>query len=872
MKNHQPPKLARKLFEWYCGYAPVDDLLGDLDEWFHKTVKTKSVFKAKLLYWKQIFQLVVSYAIRKRKRDSKFGPFGSNSISFSMFQNYLTVSGRSLYRHKYFSIVNALGLSIGMCVGLLLIAMFSYVLSYDDFHTNRENIYRIISTRQEGIESRDLASVPSPLLERLQTEFNGIEKSTRMYSSFYGEAILEKENLWLNGFYAEPTFLSLFHFPFERGNASTALVKPNSLVLTQSLAKKIFNKTDVLGQSIDIKGLGLFEITGVLVDPPKNTHLEFDLLASYSSLPQSLGDVSNHMAWRNYRNNYLYIQLPKKFDRENLQQALKKIAASVYPADATVKATFQLQSLGDINPGPDLSNEPGPKWDYLGFTIFGIIALLILLPACFNYTNISIARALKRSKEIGLRKTMGGLKNHIFVQFITETVIITSISLLGALLLFFLVRSEFQSMLVEASSLDLSLNWLMIALFGGFALLTGLMAGFFPALYFAGLNPVQALKSQSVTKGFSGMRLRKGLTIFQFALSFMFILGLVVFSRQYRYTLNFDFGFQKENIMHVDLLDVKPDKFKSSFEKLSAVQNISMSSNILGIGYLAAMVHPFGKIDSTEVFQLYVDEQYINNMELTLLAGENFPEGVWQREQHMLVNEEFLKKHNIKSPVDALGQTFTVEGNDLEIIGVLKDFHFASLQVPIKSFMFRMNPNQFKYANMRVSFTDAFAGITEMELQWKTLSQEPIQAKFFNDEIDEAYSYYQTFLKIVGFLGLLAISISLLGMLGMVVYTSEQRTKEVGIRKVMGASTTGIAMLLSKDYARLMIWAFVIAIPLAVLISDRVLISMQYYSVRLNVWDILISILLLMFLGLVTIASQTFKTANTNPAETLKSE
>jgi ABC-type antimicrobial peptide transport system permease subunit len=644
------------------------------------------------------------------------------------------------------------------------------------------------------------------------------------------------------------------------------------MVLTQALAKKIFNKTDVLGQSIEIKGLGLFEITGILVDPPKNTHLEFDLLASYSSLPQSLSDVSYHTAWRDYRNNYLYIQLPENFDRDNLNQALNKIASSMYPADANVKATFQLQSLGDINPGPDLSNEPGPKWDNLGFTIFGIIALLILLPACFNYTNISVARALKRSKEIGLRKTMGGLKNHIFVQFITETVIITSISLLGALLLFFIVRSEFQSMLVEASSLDLSLTWLIVAMFGGFALLTGLMAGFFPALYFAGLSPVQALKSQSAAKGLSGMRLRKGLTIFQFALSFMFILGLVVFSRQYRYTLNFDFGFQKENIMNVDLQDVNPDKFKSTFENLSAVQNISMSSSILGIGYSAAMVHAFGKIDSTEVFQLYVDEQYIANMGLTLLAGKNFQEGVWQREQHMLVNEEFLKVHNIKSPVDALGQTFTVEGNDLEIIGVLKDFHFASLQVPIKSFMFLMNPNHFKYANLKVSFTDAFTGISEMETQWGTLSQEPMQAKFFNDEIDEAYSYYRTFLKIVGFLGLLAISISLLGMLGMVVYTSEQRTKEVGIRKVMGASTTGIAVLLSKDYARLMIWAFVIAVPLAVLISDRVLISMQYYSVRLNIWDILFSILLLMFLGLVTIASQTFKTANTNPAETLKSE
>jgi len=869
---NQPPKLARKLFEWFAGTAFVDDLLGDMDEWFYKNIETKSVFRAKLIYWKQVLQFLFSYALKKRKRDSRVGQFASSAISMAMFKNYLTVSARSLYRHKYFSVVNAMGLSIGMCVGLLLIALYSYVLSYDNFHPNKENIYRIISTRTEGIKSRDMASVPAPLQESLQPEISIIEKSTRINSAFNAEAVLEKENLMVNGYYAEPPFLTLFNFPLERGNISTALTRPNSLVLTQRRAKKIFNKTDVLGQTIELKNLGVFEITGIINDLPKNTHFEFDALASYSSLPVSLSEASNKTAWTNYRNNYLYVQLPQNFDRDNIEHALAKIAAANYPADANVKATFQLQPLEDISPGPDLSNAPGPVWDYVGLTVFGIIALLILLPACFNYTNISVARALKRSKEIGLRKTMGGLKNHIFVQFITETVIITFISLLGALLLFFMVRTEFLSMLADASALDLSLTWSMVAMFVGFALLTGLMAGFFPALYFSGLNPVQALKSQSGAKGFSGMRIRKGLTIFQFALSFMFLLGLVVFSRQYRYTLNFDYGFQQENILDVNLQDVSPDAFKTTFENLSVVQNISMSSNILGVDYSSTMVYPYGKADSTEVYQLFVDQPYIDNTGLTLLAGKNFPDGTWQHEQHMIVNEEFLKTHNIISAHDALGQTFTVDGIDLEIIGVLRNFNFASLQVPIKNFMLRINPNRFQYANLKVSFTDAFSGISQMEALWKTLSHEPLQAKFFHDELDEAYGFYRVLLKIVGFLGLLAISISLLGMLGMVVYTSEQRTKEVGIRKVMGASTTGIAFLLSKDYARLMGWSFLFAIPLAVLISNRVLISLQYYSVRLNIWDVVISVVLLVSLGLFTIASQTFKTANTNPAETLRSE
>lgn len=873
MKKPQPPKLARKIFEWHCGSAQIDDLLGDMDEWFYKNAETKSAFTAKMLYWKQVLQLLVSYAIRKRKQNARHGQFASSSISLSMLQNYLKVSSRSLYRHKYFSIVNALGLAIGMCISLLLIAMYSYVLSYENFHANKENIYRVISTRTEGINQDELASVPAALLDKLQSEFPAIQKPVRINTTFNNEAVLEKQNIMLEGIYAEPNFLKLFNFPLLSGNLATALEKPNSITLTESISKKLFNKTDVLGQSLEIKGVGLFEITGILRDLPRNTHFAFDVLVSYNSLPKTLTEAGDSETWTNYRNNYLYLELPENFDQTAFQSALDKIAAETYSKASPVKATFELQPLLDINPGPDLSNSPGPNWDNTIFIVFGAIGLLILLPACFNYTNISIARALKRSKEIGLRKTMGGLKNHIFFQFITETVIITFISFLGALLLFFVIRDEFQSMLVDASALDLSLTWRMTAMFVAFTIFTGFMAGFFPALYFADLNPIQALKNQAGSKALSGLRVRKGLTIFQFVLSFCFILTLVVSSRQYRYSLNFDFGFQKENILDVELQGVNPNVFQTAFGKLASVQGMSMSSSIMGLWYSSTMVHPAGKPDSTEVSQIYVDERFIPNMGLRLLAGKNFPEGVWHREQYMIVNEEFIKTHNIKTPVEALGQTFLVDGHELEVIGVLKNFHFASLQVPIRSFMFRNNPGQFQYANLKTTFSDAYGGLSQMEGIWKTLNdRDPFRAKFFNDEINEAYDFYHALLKIVGFLGLLAISISLLGMLGMVVYTSEQRTKEVGIRKVLGASAMGITLLLSKDYAKLMFWAFLIGIPIATLVLNQLLSMMQHYSVRLNVWDVLISLGILIFLGLATIASQTLKTANTNPAETLKYE
>jgi putative ABC transport system permease protein len=257
---------------------------------------------------------------------------------------------------------------------------------------------------------------------------------------------------------------------------------------------------------------------------------------------------------------------------------------------------------------------------------------------------------------------------------------------------------------------------------------------------------------------------------------------------------------------------------------------------------------------------------------LKLLAGKNFPDKEWRQEKFIIVNEEFLKANQIKTPIDAIGTIVVVDNKELEVIGVLKNFHFASLQLPIKSFFFRMDPNQFEYANIKVAFIDTPVDFKALEDVWSTLSDRKLKAKFFDDEIDEAYDFYQSLLKIIGFMGLLAISISLLGLLGMVVYTSEGKAKEVGIRKVMGATTTSITILLSKDYLKLMLWAVAFAIPLTALVFDNFLSTLQYYRVSLTFWDVISSLIVLLIMGLATIASQTYKTASANPAHTLKCE
>lgn len=874
MKQPQPPKLARRLFEWYCGQAKVNDLLGDLDEWFYLNQKNKSAFAANWLYRKQVLSLIFSYAVRRRKQQAKVSDFAESSFSFAILNNYFKVATRTLYKHKYFSIVNAVGLAIGMSVSLLLITLSVHLYTFDTFHENKSAIYRIITSHHDASREWEIASAPFSLAEKLNKNFVGVKNTVRINSYFSGEAISGNLNIPLRGFYTEPSFLKVFNFPLIKGNAETALIKPNSILLSESAAQKVFNSTDVLGKTFEIKDLGNFEVTGILADPPKNTHMIFEVLVSHSTLPANEQVYTgNYKNWSEYGHQYVYLLLEDKSVVGGLEQYLDKLSKEASKR-AEAKIRFHLQALTDITPGKDLitlSGGLGAQWDTTGLMVFGAICLLILLPACFNYANISIARALKRTKEIGLRKAMGGLKNQIFFQFITETVVITFVSLLGALLIFYFIRTEFKNMMVSGSLLDLSLTWQIGVAFFLFALITGLLAGIFPAIHFSGLNPIQALKSQSGKQSSKG-RIRKGLTIFQFALSFCFIIALVVFSRQYQYSVNYDFGFQREGILDVQLQGIKPEQFKSEFSKLASIKDMSMSSHIMGVSLSSGNATSVGSRDSFDVSQIFVDPKYLDILKLKLLAGKNFPDEIWQREKYIIVNEEFLKQFKLGDASEALGELFVIDDHEVEIVGVLKNFNYSRLNRPIQAFMFRMNPEYFSIANLNVTFNDTYGSLAQMEATWKSLEPEKkFEARFFDKEIRDSYDFYENLLKLIGFLGLLALSISLLGLLGMVVYTSEIKTKEVGIRKVMGASITNIIMLLSKDYLKLMLWATVFALPVATF-GTTAMLSMQYYHVTLNVWDVLISLTILLVMGLGTIASQTFKTASTNPAETLRAE
>jgi len=873
-KLSHPPRLAVALFDWYCGTAAADDLRGDLDELYYRDINRMSVMRAKFRYWKHCMELITSYALKKRKQKAAVSTFSSNSFHPAMLKNYFLIATRNLARHKFFTIINVLGLAIGMSICLLFIAMLSFIWQYDTFHSNNDNIYRVISETNSVNDNREFASAPSALADKLSENIEGITEVVRINRSLNSVVKFENTEVSLAGYFTDPSFLNVFTFPLLKGNSHTALSKPNSIIITEKAAKKLFGSEDPFGKMVTLDNLGECVITGVMHELPKNSHLKFEILASYSTILAAEQATPSVKDWHESRTSYVYMLLPDNASTENIERYLQSVSQA-YLRDENFHISFSLQAMNDINPGPDLYNQIGPSWDYTSISIFFVLTLLILIPACFNYANISISRALKRMKEIGLRKVMGGQKDQIFLQFILETVIITFLALGLSYYIFVIVRNEFVSMVVAGpETLDLSIDFQTLLYFAVFALLVGLLAGTIPALYFSRLTPVQALKSKP-TGSSTRFSFRKVLTVFQFALSLGFIMSVVIVYNQYRQTLNYDFGFQQANILDVDLQGTDPEIFRNEFSKLSSVQTLSMSSHVMGTGSVdATWIVDRVKSDSVEVFQMFVDQHYLSNLGLHLLAGENFTDNAAANANRVVVNEEFLHQFKIKNPHEAIGQTFSLADNhDVIVTGVVRNFHYLHLREPIKSFFFRYDKTQFHVANIKVVSTDIFTTISEMESVWKIFGGEKkFEAKFFDDEIGEAYAFYFSMIKICAFLGMLAISISCLGLLGMVVFTVENRVKEIGIRKVMGASTQTVTILLSRDFAKLMVIAAMIATPLTYLFFDKLYLQAQRYKLPIGVSEIAISLFIMLALGLATILSQTMKAAKANPVDTLRSE
>ncbi|MEK6781997.1 MAG: ABC transporter permease [Bacteroidota bacterium] len=873
--EQHPPRWATRFLRWYCKSSLIEDLEGDLNEYFERNLKSKGARRARLIYVIDVFKFLRLYTLRKPE-------FINLLINWIMIGSYIKTSGRSIVRNKLFSAINIVGLAISMLVGLIMIGTLLDMYSYDKFHEKHDRIYRVIS-RYEYLGNKDdqfNATNSLRTAKSIKETFPGQEDVAILRRGLDGDFQVGDKIIPLKGFWSNEALFNVFSFKLLQGNPATALKDPFSVVLTEESIKKLFGNENALGKTIILNKDREYTITGITENVPKLSHIKFDVLASLSGREITEKDNANEMAWDNVWNAWVYVLLPDDANLASFQVNLNELSKKEDPSVKNTHIELALQPLDKIMIGESMNNQISSVMGSALLWIFGGLSFVVLLSACFNYTNLSIARSLKRSREVGIRKVIGAMKGHVIGQFVVEAIIISLLSLIAAFVLFLLIKPYFLTMHSDLQELlILDLKPILIGYFILFAIFVGVAAGFFPALFFARINAIQALKNTSTVRLFRKVNMRKALVVFQYCISIMLITGTLIIYKQYKHFLAFDLGYSTENILNIQLQGNKAELLKKELNELPEIKLISKSALITSVGsmYGTIMKNPNNPEDSAGVRFNYVDENYIPLHEHHLLAGHNFlPKSDSAKETEVIVNQQVLKRFNIadQDPAKAIGESVKIDRIELQIIGVMKDFQYGRANnASGEKVVLRYSNHEFDYLNVKILSSDLHATYAKINAIWREIdSVHPLEAKFYDDEIEQAFSGLSASIKLAGALAFLAICIASLGLLGMVVFTTETRIKEISIRKVMGASEGKLVYLLGKGFYILLTIAILIALPVTYLLFDKVFFPNLANHAPLSLVDGLIGVIAVIGIASIMIGSQTLKVARSNPAEVLKNE
>ncbi|QHT70431.1 FtsX-like permease family protein [Rhodocytophaga rosea] len=796
-----------------------------------------------------------------------------------MFKNYFTIAIRNISRNKLFSFINIFGLAMSMSICLIAIMTIKDQFSYDTFHLHAERIYRINTefTNPDG-DHFELASSPLPLQSIFQKDYALAQQMVRLYPALQGKASTAAKELQINGTFADASFFQVFGFTLEQGNPLTALDAPNRIVISKETAIKFFGSQNPIGQMLTFKELGSFQVSGVMKEAPGHSHLEFDTYASMSSVPllEKTGKLTPRLnQWDSYMQGYTYVLIKKTANKPQLKAALTQISDRLNKESGSKSSgyiAFGVQSLGSITPGFGLYNElsRGATWNMI-FTVIGI-TFIILLSACFNYTNLSIARSLNRAKEVGIRKVAGAFRYQIFMQFMAESILVSLLAL-GFAFVFLRLMMDYAPFRHEIIpdipiSADLLISFLL------FSVCAGAIAGALPAWVLSSLEPVRVLKNLSTLKLFGSINLRKSLIVVQFVLSMVITIFLTVIYRQFNYMATADTGFRQENILTIPLQGVEYKALRTDLQNLAGVEYVSATSATLGKHVSGTTSLQITKqATPIEVNYYFVDEDFIATMDLKLLTGNTFAIQTANNstEKAIVVNEKALEA--LQLPLgQAIGQQVWMnDTTQVTIAGVIRDFHYQPMGSPIRPMMLRYRPSAFAYIQVQVNPLQAESLVPQIKHIWQTHNRlVPFAFSWLQEDLYENRAAWGT-VSLLGFLSFMTITIAWLGLLGMVTYTAQVRQKEISIRKVMGASEWKLVVLLSKGFLKLLLFAGMIAIPIGY-VSGYIFLNNFAYRVSVGLEVILLSFLALLSIALVAIGSQTYKVASSNPANILRNE
>lgn len=885
MEESRPPKFLIRILRWFCKPDYLIDIEGDVLELYKRRVKKIGRKKANRLLFTDILLLFRPSIIRTPSIPTPL-------TSIDMFKHNLLISYRNSLKNKGSFLINTLGLSTGIASCLAIMLFVIDELSYDRFHENADQIARVILNAKLGDELIQEPSVPAPVAYTLVQEFPEVLDATRMSKSPGLKKITFKDHTLRKGkmVFVDPNFFDIFTLPLLKGDSRTALSEPNTVVITTEQAQANFGNEDPLNQVIDIEGLGLYTVTGIIDPIPANSHFHFDLFASMKGNEEAKS--------QNWLQGSLstYLLLADGVDLTQFEGKLSTIVKKYMGAQLEVGLgmTFEeflesgnrvglyLQPLTDIHLHSDFTG-PGDfeaGGDIKLVYMFAAIALFMLLIACINFINLSTASASKRVQEIGIRKVLGSRKGQLIRQFLTESFMYALISMGIGILLLGIFLPYFNQLSGKSLTLEHLLSPFILLVLPLLTISISLLAGGYPAFFVSSFQPIQALKNQFTSQGSKGIR--SGLVVFQFVISAILIIATLVVGQQMTYIQQKDLGYKRDQLIVIRdayLLGNEVSAYKNNLNQNPQIQGISNSfyipagptdNNVQNISSTRE-----AKLPQRTNFYL-IDEQYIPVMGMEIVAGRNFSREFGADSTHIIINQTTIKVFGLEG--DPIGQSL-FRATDLEggrerltIIGVVKDFHTRSLHEPIEPLIMRLSGQEVAGLIIKSRTEDLPALIAHMENNWTSFeSGETFDYAFLDELHNETYLKEQNMLSILRIFAMLTIIVACLGLFGLVTYSAEQRVKEIGIRKVLGSSVQQIVSLLVNDFLKLVLISLLIAFPLGYFFMNEWLQDFAY-RVDITIWIFLLAGLLTIGIAFLTIIVRSLQAAYANPVESLRKE
>lgn len=805
-----------------------------------------------------------------------------------MLKNYFKTAIRSILKHRFYSIINIFGLSLGLACCILIVLYVHNELSFDQFHQQKERIFRVSMEYGSGGNVNKTTVSPTAVLPVFSREFPEVETGVRIYNpaSFRPYAVRKDEKVFQENkfFYADNTFFKVFSFNLLSGDVEKALAEPNSVILTQSSAQKYFGpdwqSKNLIGESITINAKSEFQITGIMEDIPANSHFHADFVASFNTLPQSKEEIW----WAANYSTYLVLTSQEAVYslRDKIPALMQRELGSELSAGTTVNYNFM--PITDIHLRSRLEHELEPGGDIKYVYIFSIIAILILIIACINYMNLATARAADRAKEVGMRKVLGAYKGQLFSQFIGEAILTTFIATLFSQLFVFSLLPYFNNLTKRQLSLNYMENpEILIGLIVVW-IVVSFLAGSYPAFALSSFKPIKVLKGKFISST-SGTILRKSLVVFQFAISMFLILGTIVVYKQLGFIQDKKLGYDKEQLISIPLdsiIEKNLEAIKTEFTNHQTVISLtSASETIIDIkgGY---SLWGEGKSDDfkLDVTAIAMDKDFVKTTGLEIIEGEDLTLADMQasgredrelREFAFILNESAVK--NLGWKVEkAIGKKLNLNGRKGYLKAIVKDFHFSSLHNAIGSLVMFNQASQVSTIMAKIAADDINGALAYLKNKWQILvPHRPFEYEFLDQEFKALYSAEERIGEVFGVFAIVAILIACLGLFGLASFTTAQRTKEISIRKVLGASVGSVVTLLSTDFTKLVGIAFVFAIPMGYFLMDQWLNEFSY-KISVGVDSAIIAGIVALFIALLTISYQAIKAALSNPVNSLRNE